>query len=158
MNLIFQELKICQEILNYEILLDTCVISELIKREPNKNIISWLQAQDEANLFLSILTFDELQKGIQKDSDQNRKKKLKIWIEEDLKKRFENRIIPIDLKVVTNWGSIQGLAELAGRTMPTLDGLIAVSGLTYNCAVATRNTSDMGQSTAELFNPWEYKE
>ncbi|MDX9988197.1 type II toxin-antitoxin system VapC family toxin [Thiothrix unzii] len=139
-------------------LLDTCVISEVIKREPNKNVISWLQAQNEDDLFLSILTFGEIQKGIQKDSDQSRKKKLKIWVEEDLKKRFENRIIPIDLKVVTNWGSIQGLAELAGRTMPTLDGLIAVSGLTYNCVVATRNTSDMEQSTAELFNPWEYKE
>lgn len=139
-------------------LLDTCIISEVIKREPNKNVISWLQAQDEANLFLSILTFGEIHKGIQKDPDQNRKQKLKIWVEEDLKKRFENRIIPIDLKVVTNWGAIQGLAELAGRTMPTLDGLIAVSGLTYNCVVATRNTSDMEQSTAELFNPWEYKE
>ena len=90
--------------------------------------------------------------------DQNSKKKLKIWVEEDLKKHFENRIIPIDLKVVANWGAIQGLAELAGRAMPTLDGLIAVSGLTYNCIVATRNTSDMEQSTAELFNPWEYKE
>ncbi len=139
-------------------LLDTCVISEVIKREPNKNVISWLQAQDEADLFLSILTFGEIQKGIQKDPDQNRKQKLKIWVEEDLKKRFENRIILIDLKVVTNWGCIQGLAELAGRTMPTLDGLIAISGLTYNCVVATRNTSDMEQSTAELFNPWEYKE
>ncbi len=137
-------------------LLDTCVISEVIKREPNKNVISWLQAQDEANLFLSLLTFGEIQKGIQKDPDQNRKKRLTIWIEEDLKKRFENRIIPIDLKVVTNWGSLQGLAELAGKTMPTLDGLIAVSALTYHCTVATRNTSDMEQSTAELFNPWEY--
>lgn len=137
-------------------LLDTCVISEVIKKEPNKNVISWLQAQDEANLFLSLLTFGEIQKGIQKDPDQNRKKRLTIWVEEDLKKRFENRIIPIDLKVVTNWGSLQGLAELAGKTMPTLDGLIAVSALTYHCTVATRNTSDMEQSTAELFNPWEY--
>jgi len=139
-------------------LLDTCVISEVIKKEPNKNVIAWLQAQDEDNLFLSILTFGELQKGIQKHTDQTRKQKLKIWVEEDLKKRFENRIIPIDLKVVTNWGSIQGLAELVGKPMPTLDGLIAVSGLTYNCTIATRNTSDMEQSTAELFNPWEYKE
>jgi predicted nucleic acid-binding protein len=138
-------------------LLDTCVISEVIKREPNKNVISWLQAQNEANLFLSILTFGEIQKGIQKNPDQNRKNKLKIWVEEDLKQRFENRIIPIDLKVVTNWGSIQGLAELAGKSMPTLDGLIAVSGLTYNCTVATRNISDMEKSTAELFNPWEYQ-
>ena len=138
-------------------LLDTCVISEVIKKEPNKNVIAWLQAQDEDNLFLSVLTFGELQKGIQKHTDQTRKQKLKIWVEEDLKKRFENRIIPIDLNVVTNWGSIQGLAELAGKPMPTLDGLIAVSGLTYNCTIATRNTSAMEQSTAELFNPWEYK-
>ncbi|MEZ5535452.1 MAG: type II toxin-antitoxin system VapC family toxin [Thiolinea sp.] len=142
--------------MNY--LLDTCVISEVIKKKPNKNVIAWLQAQDEANLFLSILTFGEIQKGIQKDPDQTRKKKLKIWLEEDLKKRFDNRIIPIDLKVVTNWGSIQGTAELTGRSMATIDGLIAVSGLTYNCIVATRNISDMEQSTAELFNPWEYEE
>lgn len=136
---------------------DTCIISEVIKREPNKNVISWLQTQDEANLFLSILTFGEIQKGIQKDPDQTRKKRLKIWLEGDLKKRFDTRIIPIDLKVVTNWGSIQGSAKLIGKPMATIDGLIAVSGLTYNCIVATRNTSDMEQSTAELFNPWEYE-
>ncbi len=141
--------------MNY--LLDTCVISEVIKREPNKKVISWLQAQDEASLFLSILTFGEIQKGIQKDPDPARKKKLKIWLEEDLRKRFDKRIIPIDLKVVTNWGSIQGAAELIGKPMATMDGLIAVSGLTYNCIVTTRNISDMEQSTAELFNPWEYE-
>ena len=141
--------------MNY--LLDTCVISEVIKREPNKNVIAWLQAQDEANLFLSILTFGEIQKGIQKHPDQTRKKRLQLWLEEDLKKRFDNRIIPIDLKVVTHWGTIQGAAELIGKPMVTIDGLIAVSGLTYNCIVATRNIADMEQSTAVLFNPWEYE-
>ncbi|TXH70773.1 MAG: type II toxin-antitoxin system VapC family toxin [Thiothrix sp.] len=141
--------------MNY--LLDTCVISEVIKREPNKNVIAWLQAQDEANLFLSILTFGEIQKGIQKHSDPTRRKKLTIWLEDDLKKRFDNRILPIDLKVVTNWGSIQGAAELIGKPMATIDGLIAVSGLTYNCIVVTRNIADMEQSRAALFNPWEYE-
>ena len=136
-------------------LLDTCVISEIVKKEPNKNVLTWLAKQDEDSLFLSILTFGEIQKGIEKAPDQKRKKKLKLWLEDDLKKRFEGRIIPIDLKVVTHWGSIQGAAELAGKTMPTMDGLIAVSGLAYNCVVVTRNTSDMEQSTAELFNPWE---
>lgn len=138
-------------------LLDTCVISEIIKKEPNKNVLSWLTAQQEDNLFISILTFGEIQKGIEKASDPQRKKKLKLWVEEDLKKRFEGRIILIDLKVVMNWGTIQEAAELAGKSMPTIDGLIAVSGLTYNCIVVTRNISDMEQSTAELFNPWEYQ-
>ncbi|TXH68862.1 MAG: VapC toxin family PIN domain ribonuclease, partial [Thiothrix sp.] len=98
------------------------------------------------------------QKAIETHTDQNSNNKLQIWVAEDLKKRFESRLLPIDLKVVANWGSIQGLAELAGKSMPTLDGLIAVSGSTYNCTVATRNIADMEQSTAELFNPWEYKE
>lgn len=137
-------------------LLGTCVISEVVKKEPNKNVLAWLSEQNEDSLFLSILTFGEIQKGIEKASDQTRKQKLKLWLEDDLKKRFEGRIIPIDLKVVTHWGAIQGAAELAGKSMPTMDGLIAVSGLVYNCVVVTRNTADMEQSTAELFNPWEY--
>lgn len=137
-------------------LLDTCVISEIVKKEPNKNVLAWLAAQDEESLFLSILTFGELQKGVTKAADQTRKARLEAWIEEDLKKRFDGRVIPIDLKVVTAWGSIQGAAELAGKAMPTIDGLIAVSGLAYNCIVVTRNLSDMEQSTVELLNPWQY--
>ena len=136
-------------------LLDTCIVSELIKKAPNKNVITWFQNQDESNLYLSILTFGEIQKGIEKAPDGIRKRKLELWVEEDLKKRFEGRIIPFDLKVATKWGSIQGLAEKAGKPMPAIDGLIAVSGLFYNCTVVTRNISDMEQSSAELFNPWE---
>lgn len=137
-------------------LLDTCVISEVTKRKPSENVLAWLQAQDESSLYLSILTFGEIEKGIEKSPDQIRKTKLKRWVEDDLKQRFEGRIIPIDLNVVTQWGRIQGVAELAGKTMPSIDGLIAVSGVANHCIVATRNISDMEQSTAELFNPWEY--
>lgn len=98
MNLIFQETRICQEILNYEVFTRYLCYFWSYQKEPNKNVIAWLKAQDEDNLFLSVLTFGDLQKGIQKNTDQTRKQKLKIWVEEDLKKRFENRIIPIDLK------------------------------------------------------------
>lgn len=137
-------------------LLDTCVISEVIKKKPDENVLAWLQAQDENNLYLSVLTFGEIEKGIEKSADQNRKAKLKLWIEDDLKQRFAGRIIPVDMNIVTRWGSIQGISELAGKTMPTMDGLIAVSGVVNNCIVVTRNISDMEQSTAELLNPWEY--
>ena len=73
---------------------------------------------------------------------------------DDLKKRFEGRVIPIDLSVVVKWGEIQGAAELSGKPMPTIDGLIAVSGYVYDCVVVTRNTADMVQSKAALFDPW----
>jgi len=136
-------------------LLDTCVISEIIKPKPNKNVVSWLTNQDESELFLSVLTFGEIEKGIEKAPDKVRKKKLQLWVEEDLKQRFEGKIIPIDLEVSTQWGIIQGIAEKEGKPMPALDGLIAVSGLVNNCIVVTRNTSDMEQSKVELFNPWK---
>ena len=136
-------------------LLDTCVISEIIKPKPNKNVIFWLGNQDERDLFLSVLTFGEIEKGIEKAPDTIRKKKLKLWVEEDLKQRFEGRILPIDLDVSTQWGIVQGIAEKAGKPMPAIDGLIAVSGLVNNCIVVTRNTSDMEQSSVALCNPWK---
>ena len=135
-------------------LLDTCVISEVIKPRADKNVISWMQKQDEESLYLSVLTFGEIEKGIEKSSDESRKRKLKLWVEEDLKKRFEGRIISINLDVSAKWGAIQGASELLGKSMSAIDGLIAVSGLVHNCIVVTRNISDMEQSTVELLNPW----
>jgi len=136
-------------------LLDTCVVSELIKKIPNKNVLRWLENQDEEDLYLSVLTFGEIQKGIEKAPDKIRKKKLQAWLEKDLRERFEGKIIPVDLKVAIKWGEIQGITEKEGITMPSIDGLIAISALAYGCTVVTRNTSDMENSTVELLNPWE---
>jgi len=135
-------------------LLDTCVISEVIKLKPNKKVIKWLGDQEESSLYLSVLTFGEIEKGIEKSVNQERKAKLKLWVEEDLKQRFETRILPIDLQTATKWGEIQGKSEIIGKPLPAIDGLIAVTGLINNCIVVTRNTSDMQQNSAELLNPW----
>lgn len=136
-------------------LLDTCVISEVVKNQPNKKVISWLNSQDENDLYLSVLTFGEIAKGINKINDQKRKRKLQLWLDEDLKSRFKNRIIAINLTVSIQWGIIQAAAEQQGKTMPAIDGLIAVSGLVNHCIVVTRNINDMQQSSVELFNPWK---
>lgn len=99
-------------------------------------------------------TPSRVRKGIEKALDSTRKRKLQLWVEQDLKQRFQNRIIPIDLEVSARWGAIQGQAELAGKSMPVIDGLIAVSGLVHNCIVVTRNIADMAESAVELLNPW----
>ncbi len=138
-------------------LLDTCVISETFRRKPNKNVISWIQKQNEESLYLSVLTFGEIEKGVEKELNKTRKRNLKLWAEKDLAQRFEGRIIPIDLNIATKWGTVQAAAELIGKPMPAIDGLIAVSGLVHNCTVVTRNTSDMKQSSVELLNPWLIK-
>ncbi|MDQ7016899.1 MAG: type II toxin-antitoxin system VapC family toxin [Gammaproteobacteria bacterium] len=136
-------------------LLDTCVISEVIRPKPNKSVIQWLQKQDESALYLSVLTFGEIEKGIKKSSDEIRKNRLRLWLENDLKQRFKGRVLPIDLRVASKWGEIQGASEIVGKPLPAIDGLIAVTGLINHCVVVTRNISDMQQSSVELYNPWE---
>ncbi|MDH5433331.1 MAG: type II toxin-antitoxin system VapC family toxin [Gammaproteobacteria bacterium] len=138
-------------------LLDTCVISELFKPKPNQNLTKWIESQEEYELYVSVLTFGEIEKGIEKVSDENRKEKIKLWVEEDLKNRFEGRIIPLDLDIAIQWGRIQGSAEQTGKPMPAIDGLIAASGLAYDLVVVTRNTKDMQQSGVQLLDPWELK-
>ena len=135
-------------------LLDTCVISEIIRPKPSAKVIKWIKNEDENNFFISVLTFGELHKGIEKLSKSERKEKLHNWVENDLKDRFRNRIITIDLHVAMQWGKIQGISEKAGRPMPAIDSLIAATGIVHHLTVVTRNTSDMNGSGVGLFNPW----
>ena len=135
-------------------LVDTCVISELGKKEPNPNVVSWIRSCPEEKLFLSSLTFGELQKGVSKLGPSNKKNELQYWINIKLLNRFTGRIIPIDSTVAQKWGQLQAKAEQMGNPMPALDGLIAATALTHNLTVLTRNVQDMTSSGAEIVNPW----
>ncbi len=139
--------------MNY--LLDTCVISELIKPKPSPKVIKWLRSCQEESLFLSSLTIGEIQKGISKLPDSRKRKKLQIWLDSELTQRFDKRLIGIDFKVAQKWGEIQASSEIAGVKMPVIDSLIASIGLLYDMTVVTRNTGDMQNSGVRLFNPWE---
>jgi len=136
-------------------LLDTCVISEIIKQKPSGKVTKWIKNEDETNFFISVLTIGELHKGIEKLSESKRKGKLHNWVENDLKERFWNKIIDIDIQVAMIWGKIQGMTERVGKPMPAIDSLIAATGITHHLTVVTRNTSDMKESGAVLLNPWE---
>jgi predicted nucleic acid-binding protein len=136
-------------------LLDTCVISEIIRPKPSKKVTNWIKNEDESNFFISVLTIGELHKGIEKLADSKRKRELHNWVENDLNERFWNRIIDIDMQTAMIWGRIQGIAESIGRPMPAIDSLIAATGITHNLAVATRNTTDMKESGVTLINPWK---
>lgn len=134
-------------------LLDTCVLSEVFKKSPSRSVLDWLSSVDENRLFISVLTLGEIEKGIIKARPE-RQKVLRQWVEDDLKQRFLNRIIPVDETISVHWGAIQGLAEKRGRPMSAIDGLIAVSAKVKGCTVVTRNVNDMQQSGVELLNPW----
>ncbi len=76
-------------------LLDTCVIAELIKPKPDNNVVHWLKLQVENQVYMGVLTLGEISKRIEKVKDEVRKEKLHLWIENDLRERFQERILPI---------------------------------------------------------------
>ncbi len=138
--------------MNY--LLDTCLVSELIKKKPEPRVVEWVRRQAEDRLYLSVLTLGELQKGIAKLKDQQRAHKLQAWLDDDLLERFAGRILDVTPGVARIWGRIQGKAEAEGRTMQVIDSLIAATALDLGASVATRNVEDVEASGVEIVNPW----
>lgn len=139
--------------MNY--LLDTCVISELVKPAADDKVTDWISSLPEETIHLNVITVGEIQKGIAKLPTSAKKHHLQSWLDNDLILRFENRIVPIDQKVARMWGKILAQAEKKGRQIPAIDGLIAATGFVYDMTVVTRNVSDMQVDGLSLFNPWE---
>ena len=136
-------------------LLDTCVISELVKPHPNARLVDWIGRQYEESLFLSCITLGEIQIGIAKLPASEKKSTLQNWLDTDLVERFGPRIIGIDTNIARMWGEIQATAEKAGLKMPVIYSLLASIGLVHEMTVVTRNVQDMQACHVQLFNPWE---
>ena len=135
-------------------LIDTCCISELVKKDPNPNVVKWFSENDELSMYLSVITFGELRKGVQKLPNSKKRAALNSWINDDLQFRFKNRILNIGLEELNKWGEILAEAEKTGEPMPAIDALIAASALVHYLYVVTRNVSDMEASGVEIINPW----
>lgn len=135
-------------------LLDTCVISELVRPRPDENVRRWIDSVDEAGLYLSALTLGELGKGVSKLPASARRDELREWLERDLAERFSARILPIDTSVALAWGKLQGEAERAGMKLPVIDSLLAATAACHHLTLATRNFADFARCGVPLLNPW----
>ncbi len=138
--------------MNY--LLDTCVIFELVNPEPDPCVVKWIGSQEEENLFLSVLTIGELQKGISILTDGQKKQQLHRWLQNDLHKRFSGRILEIGIGTVHVWGQVLGSCGKRATTLSAIDSLIASQGIFHQMTIVTRNISDMEHSGVALLNPW----
>lgn len=136
-------------------LLDTALLSELVKRQPDPGVTAWIDRCDEGSLFVSVLTLGELRKGVSKLQDSERKAALQSWIMHDLTERFAGRILAVDAAVAMTWGAAQGEAERRGARLPVVDGLIAATALVHGLTVVTRNVGDMERCGAPVINPWQ---
>ncbi len=137
-------------------LLDTCVISEYVKKQPNYQVIEWVDRQNEPNLFISIITIAEIKKGIIRieNSQPQRYQKLTKWLN-TIEQRFRGRILPLSNKILYIWAKICGDAEAQGKKIPIMDSLIMATAYDYNLTIVTRNINDFKYSDTKVFSPWD---
>lgn len=135
-------------------LLDTCVLSEYVKKAPDLKVIQWLDEQDESSLYISVISLGEIEKGIikLKPSDPRRAQKLTVWLGR-LEQRFAGRILSIDAATLSAWASFSAQAELTGRPLPVMDGLLSATAQCHGLTVVTRNIQDF-ELFPRCFNPW----
>jgi predicted nucleic acid-binding protein len=136
-------------------LLDTNVISELVKPRPEARVIAFVEATDESLLYLSALTLGEIRRGVASLPQARRRTMLEAWLDKDLRGRFRGRILAIDDEVADRWGLLTARASKMGIALPVIDGLLAATALQHNLTFVTRDTGQMPQIGLAVYNPWE---
>jgi predicted nucleic acid-binding protein len=136
-------------------LLDTNVISELMKPRPNRRVVAWIGATAEELLHLSVLSIGEVRKGIDLLSDDRPKQAaLQSWLDHDLRLRFAGRLLSFDDAVAERWGQLEALAKKRRLTLPTIDAQFAATALHHGLTLVTRNVRDIEPTGVPVFNPW----
>jgi predicted nucleic acid-binding protein len=136
------------------IFLDTNVVSETFKKEPNEAVIAWLIRFD-AELALSSVVIGEIAYGIGKLRDAELAPRLERLLE-DWRTRFAGRIHGFDETAALAYGAIMGDAKLRGQPMSLPDGMIAAIAKTRGASLATRNGPDFRNCGLTLINPWDF--
>jgi len=139
--------------MNY--LLDTNVISELVAKQPDKQVVKWLDRLDPNTVYLSVITIGEIRKGIEKLLPSKRRDEVQEWLETDLLLRFRGRILAITAEVMLVWGELTGRLEKEGRPIAAIDALIAAVALQGDCRLVTRNEHDFQHTGVTIVNPWK---
>ncbi len=136
-------------------LLDTNVLSELTRPEPDPHVVKWLDSVDESLLYLSVLTLGEIRKGLSMLTSGRRRSLLEAWLDTELAARFAARVLPIDSSVADRWGRLAGEAQTRGTPLPVIDGLLAATALHHELTVVSRNVRDFAHQGLTSLNPWD---
>jgi predicted nucleic acid-binding protein len=134
-------------------LLDTNVVSELRKRNCNRNVRAFVEPLPTTSVFMSVISMGEIAFGIRTLKDENKKAELLEWFETQLPEMFRGRIIAIDSEIMITWGNMCADHK---ATLPSPDSFIAATALVYDLTILTRNVKDFEAiHNISLLNPWE---
>ena len=138
------------------IILDTNVLSELLRPQPAPQVDHWLAAQDGAKVYFTSVGEAELRRGVTILPAGKRRNALTTAIEGLLAEEFRDRILPFDRAAARAYATIAAARRAAGRPISQFDGQIAAIARAREAAVATRNTSDYEGCGIELMDPWTF--
>jgi hypothetical protein len=144
---------------SFGFLLDTNVVSELMKARPNPRVAAWVDGTAEELLHLSVITIGEVRKGIDLlDEAEPRRAALQSWLDRDVRLRFAGRLLVFDDAVAERWGQLEASARRRRVSLPTIDAQLAATALHHGLTFATRNTTDVASTGVPVFNPWHDRE
>jgi predicted nucleic acid-binding protein len=133
------------------VLLDTNVLSELVRPKPDPKVQAFVRAQTDP--LISALTIHELVFGAERASDPARRAKLIAWIAA-IQSEFAGRIVDIDADVAEQAGRLRANAASQGANTDPIDALIAASAVVRGAGVATRNVRDFAPLGVSVIDPW----
>jgi toxin FitB len=135
------------------ILLDTKVLSETRRPEPDRRVPEWLDRLDEDRAFISVVTLAEIRRGVALMAHGRRRDALARWLSGDLCDRFESRILIVDERAAFAWGDLMAEAKQRGRGLASMDGLIAATAIVHGLTLVTRNVQHFRGLDVKLLDP-----
>jgi toxin FitB len=135
-------------------LIDTNVLSEARRPEPNRGIIEWLDQLDEDRAFISVISLAEIRRGVALMDKGRRRDVLAKWLTQDLAERFAGRILSVDESIAFAWGDLMAEAKRRGIGLASMDGLLAATAFVHDLTLVTRNVRDFQDLDLKLFDPW----
>ncbi len=134
-------------------LLDTNIISNVIKQEPSEVLLSWLGAQKDDDLFIAALTVAEIRRGILEKPAGRKRRALDAWFAgpEGPQSLFAGRVLPFDERAGLIWARLMADGKIACRPRNSLDMIIASIAIANDCVVVTDNEKDFAD--IDFINP-----
>jgi len=137
------------------ILIDTNVISELWKAEPNPGVLAWVDAQTVETLYLSAITVAELRFGLATMPEGKRRTIYQERLENEVLPTFTGRVLPFNLDASQAYADLMARAKVEGKAIGKADGYIAATASACGLMVATRDISPFEAAGLKIVNPWQ---
>lgn len=139
------------------ILLDTDVVSAVMKPSSPAEVVAWLDGQPTDTLYLSSVTIAEVRFGLEVLPGGKRRRGLEDRFERFVADGFAYRVLPFDEKAARRYGELRARRRRLGRPMSVLDGQIAAIARAHRLAVATGNVRDFEECGLEIVNPFDWR-